>query len=93
VIRSFKCKETEGLFQGRLSRKLPQEIQRIAARKLEMIAAAPSLNALRVPPANHLEALRGGRAGQHSIRINRQWRICFVWRDGDAYDVEIVDYH
>jgi len=92
VIRSFKCKETEGLFQGRLSRKLPQEIQRIAARKLEMIAAAPSLNGLRVPPANHLEALRGGRAGQHSIRINRQWRVCFVWRDGDAYDVEIVDY-
>jgi len=93
VIRSFNCKETEGLFQGRLSRKLTQEIQRIAARKLEMIAAAPSLNALRVPPANHLEALRGRRVGQHSIRINRQWRICFVWRDGDAHDVEIVDYH
>jgi len=93
VIRSFKCKETEGLFQGRLSRKLPQEILRIAARKLEMIAAAPSLNALRVPPANHLEALRGRHAGQHSIRINRQRRICFVWRDGDAYDVESVDYH
>ncbi len=58
-----------------------------------MIAATPSLSALRIPPANHLEALRGRRAGQHSIRINRQWRICFVWRDGDAYDVEIVDYH
>ena len=93
MIRSFKCGETEGLFHGRLSRKLPQEIQRVAARKREIIAAATSLDALRVPPANRREALRGRRAGQHSIRINRQWRICFVWRDGDAFDVEIVDYH
>jgi len=93
VIRSFKCVETEKLFHGQFSRKLPHEIQRIAARKLEMITAATTLDALRVPPANRLEALRGERAGQHSIRINRQWRICFVWRNGDAFDVEIVDYH
>jgi len=93
VIRSFKCVETEKLFHGQFSRKLPHEIQRIAARKLEMITAATTLDALRVPPANRLEGLRGDRAGQHSIRINRQWRICFVWRDGDAFDVEIVDYH
>ena len=93
MIRSFKCVETERLFHGQFSRKLPHEIQRIAARKLEMITAATTLDALRVPPANRLEALRGDRAGQHSIRINRQWRICFVWRDGDAFDVEIVDYH
>jgi proteic killer suppression protein len=85
--------ETEKLFHGQFSRKLPHEIQRIAARKLEMITAATTLDALRVPPANRLEALRGERAGQQSIRINRQWRICFVWRDGDAFDVEIVDYH
>jgi proteic killer suppression protein len=85
--------ETEKLFHGQFSRKLPHEIQRIAARKLEMITAATTLDALRVPPANRLEGLRGDRAGQHSIRINRQWRICFVWRDGDAFDVEIVDYH
>jgi proteic killer suppression protein len=85
--------ETEKLFHGQFSRKLPHEIQRIAARKLEMITAATTLDALRVPPANRLEALRGERAGQHSIRINRQWRICFVWRNGDAFDVEIVDYH
>jgi len=93
VIRSFKCVETEKLFHGQFSRKLPHEIQRIAARKLEMITAATTLDALRVPPANRLEALRGERAGQHSIRINRQWRICFVWRNRDAFDVEIVDYH
>ncbi|HEX9593071.1 MAG TPA: type II toxin-antitoxin system RelE/ParE family toxin [bacterium] len=93
MIRSFKCVETEKLFHGQFSRKLPHEIQRIAARKLEMITAATTLDALRVPPANRLEALRGERAGQHSIRINRQWRICFVWRNGDAFDVEIVDYH
>ena len=93
MIRSFKCVETEKLFHGQFSRKLPHEIQRIAARKLEMITAATTLDALRVPPANRLEGLRGDRAGQHSIRINRQWRICFVWRDGDAFDVEIVDYH
>jgi proteic killer suppression protein len=93
VIKSFLCRETERLFNGRFSRKLPQSIQRTAARKLEMLAAASMLESLRVPPSNRLEQLKGDRAGQHSIRVNDQWRICFRWQDGDAYDVEIVDYH
>ena len=69
------------------------EIQRIAARKMEMLAAASELKSLRIPPSNRLEKLKGDRAGRHSIRINDQWRICFVWKAGDAYEVEIVDYH
>ena len=93
MIVSFKSKETEKLFRGRFSRKLPQNIQRTAARKLEQLHAATILDTLRVPPGNRLEALSGDRAGQHSIRINDQWRICFVWREGNASDVEIVDYH
>jgi proteic killer suppression protein len=93
MIKSFRCRETERLFNGRFSRKLPQDIQRGAARKLEMLAAATILDSLRIPPANRLEALKGDRAGQHSIRINDQWRICFRWHEGDAYDVEITDYH
>jgi proteic killer suppression protein len=93
MIRSFRCRETERLFNGRFSRKLPQDIQRIAARKLEMLSAASVLDSLRVPPANRLEALKGDRAGQHSIRVNDQWRICFRWHGGDAYEVEITDYH
>ncbi|WP_036479168.1 type II toxin-antitoxin system RelE/ParE family toxin [Myxosarcina sp. GI1] len=93
MISSFRCKETEKIFNGRFSRKLPQDIQRIAARKLEQISAASVLDTLRIPPGNRLEALSGDRQGQHSIRINNQWRICFVWRDGNAFDVEIVDYH
>ena len=93
MISSFKCKETKKLFHGRFSRKLPQNIQRVAARKLEQLNAATVLDTLRVPPGNCLEALEGNRQGQHSIRINSQWRICFVWRDSNAYDVEIVDYH
>ena len=72
---------------------MPQALQRIGMRKLWVLDAATHLNELRVPPSNHLEVLRGKRKGQHSIRINRQWRICFQWRSGDAYDVEIVDYH
>jgi len=76
-----------------VSRKLPQNLQRIALRKLWMLDAALDLSEMRVPPANHLEALRGDRDGQHSIRINQQWRLCFRWESGDAYDVEIVDYH
>ena len=80
-------------FMRRLSRKLPQDIQQVALRKLRMLNRAITLNDLRVPPANHLEKLKGDRTGQYSIRINDQWRICFVWQDGDAYDVEIVDYH
>ena len=93
MIKSFRCKETEGIYRREFSRRLPQSIQRIAMRKLWMLDAAPDLSALCVPPANHLEALRGNRARQHSIRINEQWRICFHWENGDAYDVEIVDYH
>lgn len=93
MIKSFRCRETERLFNGRFSRKLPQNIQRVAARKLEMLAAATIVDSLRIPPANRLEALKGDRAGQHSIRINDQWRICFRWQKGDAYDVEITDYH
>jgi len=93
VIHSFACKETERLFYREYSRKIPLGIQRLAVRKLWLLDATVEINALRVPPGNRLEALRGNRAGQHSIRINDQWRICFVWRDGNAYDVEIVDYH
>ncbi len=93
VIKTFKCKETEALFYGRLSRKLPQDIQREAAIKLNMLHAATLLKTLHVPPSNHLEALRGDRKGQHSIRINDQWRVCFVWRNNNAFEVEIVDYH
>lgn len=93
MIKTFRCKETEKLFQGRFSAKLPQAIQRTAAMKLKMLHAASILETLRVPPSNHLEALHHEREGQHSIRINRQWRICFSWRGSDAYDVEIVDYH
>ena len=93
MITSFKYKETEKLFRGNFSRKLPQSIQRIAARKLEQIHAATVLDTLRIPPGNRLEALNGDRQGQYSIRINEQWHICFGWKDGAASDVEIVDYH
>lgn len=72
---------------------MPRDIQQTALRKLRMINNARNLNDLRIPPANKLEKLKGGRAGQHSIRINDQWRVCFKWRDGDAYEVEITDYH
>ena len=93
VIKSFRCRETQGIFEGRFSRRFPRAIQRIAARKLEMLAAASELESLRVPPSNRLEKLCGDRRGSYSIRINRQYRICFRWRAGDAYNVEIVDYH
>lgn len=93
MIKSFKSKEAEKIFQGRYSKRIPKNIQRLAARKLEMLAAATELKSLRIPPSNRLEKLKGDRAGQHSIRINDQWRICFKWKVGDAYDVEIVDYH
>jgi proteic killer suppression protein len=93
VIKSFKNQETEKIYGREISRKLPTEIQQIALRKLRMINNAKNINDLRIPPANRLEKLCGNREGQHSIRINDQWRICFVWRDGDAYDVEITDYH
>lgn len=93
MIKTFKCKEAGRLFNGRFSRKLPKNIQRAVARKLEMLTAANELKSLRIPPSNRLERLKGNRAGQYSIRINDQWRICFTWKNGDSYDVEIVDYH
>jgi proteic killer suppression protein len=93
MIKTFKSKETEKVYNREISKKLPPDIQRTALKKLWMLDAAPDINTLRVPPSNHLEALKGERKGQHSIRINKQWRICFVWNNGDAFDVEIVDYH
>lgn len=93
MIKSFGSKATEKVFQRDFSPRLPRDIQRVAMRKLWMIDAAPDLNSLRVPPGNRLEALSGDRLGQHCIRINEQWRICFRWHDGNAYDVAIVDYH
>ena len=93
MIKTFRDKETEKIFNRLVSRKLPPTIQHLARRKLVILDAATELNALRVPPGNRLEALRGDRKGQHSIRINDQWRICFRWKSGDAYTVEIADYH
>jgi len=93
MIKSFACKETEKLFNREFSRKLPQGIQRVARRKLEILSAAEVLQDLRIPPSNRLEKLSGDRQGQYSVRINNQWRICFEWRRGDVYNVEIVDYH
>ena len=93
MIKSFKCKEAQKIFAREYSLKLPPLIQRVAMRKLWMVAAADSINDLRIPPANHLEKLKGKRKGQHGIRINDQWRICFKWHQQDAYEVEIVDYH
>jgi proteic killer suppression protein len=93
VILSFACAETEGLFRAELARRIPNTIQRSARRKLLALHAATELRHLTVPPGNRLEALKGNRSGQHSIRINDQWRICFRWSEGNAYEVEIVDYH
>ncbi len=93
MIRSFADKEAEKIFGRAFSRKLPNDIQKVARRKLEILDAAESLNDLRVPPSNRLEKLKGSRAHQHSVRINDQWRICFEWRGENAYEVEIVDYH
>jgi toxin HigB-1 len=93
VIRSFRCTETHGIFELHRSRRLPSDIQQVALRKLRMLNRAANLEDLRIPPANRLEKLSGARAGQWSIRVNDQWRICFRWQDGDAFEVEIVDYH
>ena len=93
MIKSFHSRETEKIWDGIRSKRLPHSIQQIARRKLRMLNNARSLNDLRIPPTNRLEVLRGNRKGQHSIRINDQWRICFIWMDGDAVNVEIVDYH
>ncbi|MBT3377157.1 MAG: type II toxin-antitoxin system RelE/ParE family toxin [Lentisphaerae bacterium] len=93
MIRSFKNRDAEKLYERHSSRTLPHSIQRVALRKLWVLDAAVDLAELRVPPGNRLEALSGDRQGQHSIRINQQWRICFRWREGHVFDVEIVDYH
>lgn len=93
MIVSFRDTETATIWEGRHSRRLPSDIQPTALRKLRLLNNAKRLEDLRVPPGNRLESLRGTRQGQHSIRINDQWRICFVWREGHAQQVEIVDYH
>jgi toxin HigB-1 len=93
MIRTFACKETEKLFHGMFSARLPQDVQRISQRKLKQLNAAATLDFLRSPPGNRLEQLSGIRAGQWSIRINDQWRICFRWEDGNVFDAEITDYH
>lgn len=95
MIVSFKDKETEAIWNGRFTKKikLPTKLHQIARRKLRMIYAASELNSLRIPPSNFLEELKRDRVGQHSIRINDQYRICFIWIDGNAHNVEIVDYH
>ena len=93
MIRSFADRDAEGLFYGRFARRLAHDVQRVAQRKLRQIHQAKELRDLAAAPGNRLEALRGDREGQHSIRINDQWRICFVWNEGDAERVEIVDYH
>ena len=92
MIESFRDKRTAAVFQGRMPKGFPSSIAAVARRKLRMLDAAVTLNDLLVPPANRLEALQGDRKGQHAIRINDQWRVCFVWQDG-AHHVEIVDYH
>jgi proteic killer suppression protein len=93
VIQSFRDKETQKLFRRERSKAVPPDLQRVALRKLVQVDAATILEDLKVPPGNRLEALAGERKGQHSIRINDQWRICFVWKDGHAHQVQVVDYH
>lgn len=93
MILGFKGKTTQAVWQGETPKGFPADLVRRAQVKLAAVNAASSLSDLRSPPSNHLEALKGDRAGQHSIRINDQWRICFIWRDGNAAEVEIADYH
>ena len=93
MIRSFGDKDADRIWQGRYVKGVDRTVQRATLRKLEMIHAAKDVEDLRIPPGNRLERLAGDRRGQHSIRVNTQWRICFVWRDGGAEDVELVDYH
>lgn len=93
MIKTFSDKEAEKIWNQQRSKRLPLPIQQRALNKLAMISQAVDLNDLRIPPANRLEALAGDRLGQHSIRINQQWRICFRWKEGNAYDLEITDYH
>ncbi|WP_438749631.1 type II toxin-antitoxin system RelE/ParE family toxin [Pararhizobium sp. O133] len=93
MIGSFADKETQLIWEGKRSRKLPSDMQAVALRKLRLINAAATVNDLRIPPGNRLELLKGDRAGQYSIRVNDQWRICFLWVEGKAQNVEIADYH
>jgi toxin HigB-1 len=93
MVKSFKCRETEKIYNRLFSQKLPHDIQNAAIKKLWILDAATSLEDLKIPPSNHLESLKGNRKGQHSIRINQQWRICFKWHEDNSYNVEIVDYH
>jgi proteic killer suppression protein len=93
MIRSFACKETAALFNDESSRRLPQQMQRAARRKLPLLLQARRLEDLRAPYGNHLEALKGDRQGWHSVRVNDQWRICFHWQGEDAFEVDIVNYH
>ena len=93
MIRSFRCRETERIWHGQRSRKFPGDMQDRALRKLRQVDAAATLDDLRNPPGNRLEALKRDRKAQWGVRINDQWRICFRWRDGEASDIEIVDYH
>jgi proteic killer suppression protein len=93
MIKNFRYQETEKVWKGELSLQLARDIQQTARRKLRILNNAKQLSDLRIPPNNRLEALKGNRKGEYSIRINKQWRICFKWQDNDAYDVEIVDYH
>ena len=93
MIKTFRSKETEKIWKGEFSKKLPTNIQNIARRKLRMLNNSISINDLMIPPSNMLEELKGNRKGQYSIRINKQWRICFEWINGHSYNIEITDYH
>ncbi len=93
MIKSFRCKETEKIFERQFVKKFSVDIQRLVYRKLVLLDSAERLDDLKVPPGNRLERLSGNRQGQHSIRVNEQWRICFKWSAGDVYEVEITDYH
>ncbi len=93
MIKGFRGKEAERIWRGEVSKKLPRSIQQVARRKLRMLNNAQTLDDLKAPPANRLEALKGDRRGEYSIRINQQWRVCFRWKDGHAHEVSIVDYH
>lgn len=93
MVRTFKNKDTEAIFNGRFVKSLDNQIQQRAREKLKYLGSAADLRDLMIPTSNQLEALKGDRAGQYSIRVNQRWRICFKWQNGDAFDVEIVDYH
>ena len=93
MIKTFNCRDTERVFNFELVRKWEASLRKAALRKLKWLDAAADLNDLRIPPANRLDKLKGDREGQHSIRVNNQYRLCFVWRNGNAHDVELVDYH